>query len=157
MTKKSKTDVIDMIKNAGNSAILGLAEPVLATVSGVLSTKPNLIRYADSELQFGLVTTKSFQVLPNTGNREPIICEPELGCFGNSVGLRNPGMQIALTELKKLRASYDINAILNVSLSASSPEDFITLISAFEEVADCVELNFSCPPCKCRFWSINWL
>ena len=151
MPKKNKNDILCEIKDAGNKTRAGLAEPVLATVSGVLSTKPNLIKYADKELGFGLITTKSFQVMPNPGNREPIICEPELGCFGNSVGLRNPGMEIALAELNNLRKSFVMKSILNVSLSASSPEDFIKLIKAFEHIADCLELNFSCPHAAAGF------
>lgn len=151
MWKKNKTDILCEIKNAGNKTRAGLAEPVLATVSGVLSTKPNLIKYADTELGFGLITTKSFQVTPNPGNREPIICEPELGCFGNSVGLKNPGMEIALAELTHLRKTFIMKSILNVSLSASSPEDFIKLIKTFENVADCLELNFSCPHAAAGF------
>lgn len=118
----------------------------LATVSGVLSTKTPLIRYVDRQLPaFTIVTTKSFQVTPNPGNREPIICEPEAGSFGNSVGLKNPGMDSALAELTELRASLDMRTLLNVSISASTVEDFITLVGIFEPVADILELNFSCP------------
>lgn len=119
---------------------------ILSTVSGVASTKPHLIRYFNDDVDsIDIITTKSFQLQPNAGNREPIICEPEIGTFGNSVGLRNPGLEVALKELKTLRNTCNIKKILNVSLSASSPQDFITLIENFSEVADMVELNFSCP------------
>jgi len=118
----------------------------LATVSGVLSTKTPLITYVDRNLpEFAIITTKSFQVTANPGNREPIICEPEVGSFGNSVGLKNPGMQQAYSELRALRDTYDMRALLNVSVSASTIEDFITLVDVFEDVADIIELNFSCP------------
>ncbi|MGP1437789.1 MAG: alpha-hydroxy-acid oxidizing protein [Treponema sp.] len=123
----------------------------LATVSGVLSTKTNLVKYASSELGFDLVTTKSFQVVPNTGNREPIICQPEPLCFGNSVGLRNPGIDVAVKELEALRENFELPSLLNVSLSASSYEDFITLIKRVEHLADLVELNFSCPHASAGF------
>ena len=68
-------------------------EPVrLATVSGVLSTKTALVRHVDTHMPaFSVVTTKSFQVTTNPGNREPILCEVYPGSFGNSVGLKNPG------------------------------------------------------------------
>jgi dihydroorotate dehydrogenase (NAD+) catalytic subunit len=121
-------------------------EVLLTTVSGVASTKPALITYFDTKVpSIGIITTKSFQVEVNPGNREPVICETERGNFGNSVGLRNPGMEQALYELRKLRGEHVFNAFLNVSLSADSIEDFITLVKAFDEVADMVELNFSCP------------
>jgi dihydroorotate dehydrogenase (NAD+) catalytic subunit len=124
----------------------GTAQLGLATVSGVLSTKTALVEYVDRNLPaFSVVTTKSFQVVPNPGNREPIICEPSPGSFGNSVGLKNPGMEVALAELKALRGRLDMRTLLNVSVSASTVEDFITLVGAFEPVADIIELNFSCP------------
>ncbi|MHC1692796.1 MAG: nitronate monooxygenase [Sphaerochaetaceae bacterium] len=126
--------------------LTGVEKPLLATVSGVLSTHTSLVRYADEHLgMFGIITTKSFQVVPNAGNREPIICEVQPGSFGNSVGLKNPGMEVAIAELRQLRASYRMRAWLNVSVSASCAEDFITLVGCFEEVADIIELNFSCP------------
>lgn len=132
---------------------LALQTPVaLATVSGVLSTKTSLVRYTDRELPaIALITTKSFQVIPNPGNREPIICEMEPGSFGNSVGLKNPGMEVALAELRQLRQSYGLRALLNVSVSASCAEDFIILVQAFQEVADIIELNFSCPHASAGF------
>jgi len=117
----------------------------LSTVSGVASTKPQLVKWFDGNVDaIDVITTKSFQINPNPGNREPIICEPENGSFGNSVGLRNPGMDVSLPPLEKLREK-GLKKMLNVSLSASTPEDFVTLIKAFDEVADSVELNFSCP------------
>ena len=54
-------------------------------------------------------------------------------------------MEVALAELRQLRAQHPMRALLNVSVSGSSVEDFITLVGAFEEVADIIELNFSCP------------
>lgn len=75
---------IDLRKNHLKDQIL------LSTVSGVASTKSELIRYFDENVEaVNIITTKSFQVVPNPGNREPIICCPEVGNFGNSVGLRD--------------------------------------------------------------------
>ncbi len=151
MKKLAKSLVLKKIKDAGNNSRAGQIAPFTATVSGVLSTKSNLIVYCSEDLGFEVVTTKSFQVKPNPGNREPIICEPELGSFGNSVGLRNVGMDKAFEELKTLREKVDLQAILNVSISASSAEDFITLVKKFESVADMLELNFSCPHASAGF------
>lgn len=148
---QDKRNTLQRIKDAGKQAREGKSAPAFATVSGVLSTKTALIKYCDNELGFGLVTTKSFQITPNSGNREPVICEPSPGNFGNSVGLRNPGMETAIKELQRLRETFSMKAILNVSVSANSPEDFITLIKKFESVADCIELNFSCPHAAAGF------
>ncbi len=120
--------------------------PQLASVSGVVTTSLQMIKYFDTALTpFTMVTTKSFQVIPNPGNREPILCEVESGSFGNSVGLRNQGMALALEELEKLRSEHTMRTLLNVSISGSTIEDFVILAKAFEPVADILELNFSCP------------
>ena len=117
---------------------------ILTTVSGVASTKKEMISYFDSSTCIDVITTKSFQVVPNSGNREPVICCLGDGNFGNSVGLRNPGLEVVLPELEELRRK-GLSKLLNVSVSASNAEDFITLIKAFDHVADSIELNFSCP------------
>ena len=125
--------------------------PVLATVSGVASTKKELIELFDRKIpSIDIITTKSFQVTPNPGNREPVVCSPSPGDFGNSVGLRNPGMEAVLPEIRELREN-GMRAILNISLSASSPEDFITLVKAFDPYGDMLELNFSCPHAAAGF------
>ncbi|ADK80563.1 dihydroorotate dehydrogenase [Sediminispirochaeta smaragdinae] len=117
-----------------------------ATVSGILSTRPEMIRELDRRIPgLVMITTKSYQLVPNPGNREPIIVETSAGSFGNAVGLRNPGMEKALEELIRLRSSWKMRALLNVSLSGSSPEEFVRLAEGFSPVADTLELNFSCP------------
>ncbi|RKX91104.1 MAG: dihydroorotate dehydrogenase, partial [Spirochaetes bacterium] len=116
-----------------------------ATVSGIVTTNPGMIRRIDALPDFTLITTKSYQVNPNPGNREPVIVEPENGSFGNAVGLRNPGMIKGLEELKKLTSRETLTSILNISVSGNSVEEFITLIRHFEGIADIIELNLSCP------------
>lgn len=133
----------EKLTNLRKRVLSGDENVYLATVSGIATTQVKLIEYFDKHIEpIKIITTKSFQVVPNPGNREPIICEVEAGSFGNSVGLRNPGMHKALKQLKSLK---DLRAILNVSVSGSTIEDFVTLVGVFEEVADIIELNFSCP------------
>ncbi len=123
----------------------------LSTVSGVASTKPEMVRYFDRKVKaIEVITTKSYQVNPWPGNREPVICETENGVFGNSVGLRNPGMDYVLPYFRAMKEK-GMRSILNVSVSASTPEDFITLVRAFDSVADSIELNFSCPHAAAGF------
>lgn len=141
-----KDKVLEFLRSGGVPEFGGAGRVLLSTVSGVTATKPALIGFFNDDVAaVDIITTKSFQLVRNMGNPEPIICEPELGTFGNSVGLRNAGMTIALSELKNLRAEKSLEKILNVSLSASNPQDFIQLVDAFAEVADLIELNFSCP------------
>ncbi len=141
-----KAQVKGYLSGLHKRVLSGQERPQLASVSGVVTTKTALLRFVDRDLSpFAMVTTKSFQILPNPGNREPILCEMEVGSFGNSVGLRNQGMQVALEELKTLRQAYAMRTLLNISVSASTIADFITLVRAFEPLADVIELNFSCP------------
>ncbi|MCF7914905.1 MAG: dihydroorotate dehydrogenase [Spirochaetaceae bacterium] len=118
----------------------------LATVSGVVTTRPDTIKEFDLRVPaVEVITTKSYQLEPNPGNPEPVIVEEAVGNFGNSVGLRNPGMETGLAELRKLRAAHSMRALMNVSISGSTPEEFAQLAVGFEEVADILELNLSCP------------
>ncbi len=120
-------------------------EVILSTVSGVATTKSELIRLFDKKIpSVDIITTKSFQTRPNDGNNMPVITSPKLGDFGNSVGLRNPGMEKAYPELNTLRKE-GLRALLNVSVSANSVEDFVILVKKFDPVADLIELNLSCP------------
>jgi dihydroorotate dehydrogenase electron transfer subunit len=126
----------------------------LGTVSGVLTTRPRLIEWVDANLpEIELITSKSYQVRPNPGNREPVLVEPQAGCFGNAVGLRNPGMREGLRELEALRRRRKLRCLLNVSLSADCIEDFVQLARRFAAVADLLELNFSCPHARAGYGS----
>jgi dihydroorotate dehydrogenase (NAD+) catalytic subunit len=118
----------------------------LATVSGVLTTRADLIAWVDRHIpEIELITTKSYQVRANPGNREPILVEPEPGSFGNAVGLRNPGMEEGFRELAELRRNRPLRSLLAVSLSADCVENFTVLARRFGPLADLLELNFSCP------------
>lgn len=136
----SRHDIINYLLNE---------EIKFATVSGVWSTKMELVEKIDREIpEIRLITTKSYQITANPGNREPIVGEKSVGSYVNAVGLRNPGMDVAYKELKALRERYFMSAVLNVSVSGNSPEEFITLVKKFEDMADIIELNFSCPHAK---------
>lgn len=150
--RQTKADVLRHLRILRKIALRGCSVG-FATVSGVLSTKPALLKYASRSLRFDIITTKSFQVEPNMGNREPVVCQPEPLCFGNSVGLRNPGIKVAEQGLKKFFDSNKTFSVLNVSLSASSPEDFIYLIKRVKRFTRMVELNFSCPHASAGFGS----
>ncbi|HQL11169.1 MAG TPA: dihydroorotate dehydrogenase, partial [Candidatus Woesebacteria bacterium] len=144
MLKKNKKEVLDFFQKDGVK---------LTIVSGIVTTKPNLIKWVDQNIpEIGIITSKSYQIEPTEGNREPIIVEQSVGNFGNAVGLRNPGMEQGYRDLRKLK-EHGLKAILNVSLAAKKAEDFIILIKKFEDIADIFELNFSCPHAESGFGS----
>lgn len=145
----------------------------LATVSGIATTNPGMIRWFLRETVATVITTKSYQVEPNPGNREPVITEPEPGSFGNAVGLRNPGLAIAREELTDLRRCWDAvqplpsggtpdsgapngseptdqephrpPPLLNVSIAGRDETEFRRLAEGLAPLADLLELNLSCP------------
>jgi len=134
---KSKSEVLRILKRNTVS---------FATVSGIVSTRSGIIHRIDREIpEISVITTKSYQVKPNQGNREPVIVEPLEGSFGNAVGLRNPGMVRGYEDLLSLQSEHPLSAVLNVSVSGNSVDEFITLIKKFEDIADIIELNLSCP------------
>lgn len=141
-----KKQVLDFLKNRSRRCIADSSLKIpLTTVSGVATTKTSLVDWADTTIPaLSLITTKSYQCLPNAGNREPVLCEMGKGNFGNSVGLRNSGMDIAVKELTELRKK-SLRCFLIVSVSANTADDFITLVKGFDHIADIIELNFSCP------------
>ncbi len=116
----------------------------LATVSGIVTTKPEIILQVSREWPIDIITTKSYTVLPRSGNEPPIIAELYPGCYVNAVGLSNPGLQKGVLELAELR-KHRLNSLLNISIAANSIDDFIELAIAFEPYADMIELNLSCP------------
>ncbi|TVR73713.1 MAG: dihydroorotate dehydrogenase [Spirochaetaceae bacterium] len=129
------------------------AEPILlATVSGIATTNPEMIEWFARETAVTIITSKSIQVRPNPGNREPVITEPEPGSFGNAVGLKNPGLAAALLELRELRRRLSARAdparskpLLNISIAGRDPEEFSLLAGKLAPLADLLELNLSCP------------
>ena len=124
---------------------------ILSTVSGILTTEPGMIGWFDRLVpSCSVITTKSYQVEATSGHREPVICSTEEGNFGNFVGLRNPGMDAVYPVLSAMREK-GMRAVLNISLSANNPENFITLVKRFDGIADMVELNFSCPHAQAGF------
>lgn len=127
---------------------MSFREVPLATVSGVASTNPAMLDWFARNTLVSILTTKSIQVEPNPGNREPILTEPEPGSFGNAVGLRNPGLAETVRELRALaplRKDWPARCRLNISLAGGSAEEFALLARELAPSADMLELNFSCP------------
>ena len=120
--------------------------PTLATVSGIVTTTPEMIEWVDAHLPaIGLITTKSVQLEPNPGYREPVILEWRPGDFGNAVGLRNPGVATFVAELTALRGRVELRCPIAVSIAGDGPQSVAALGLAVAPVADLIEVNLSCP------------
>ena len=103
--------------------------------------------------QLGAVIPKTVTRLPREGNPEPRWDPPSYrqalqdGEFIllNSIGLANPGIEGALTDLTPLWAEYGTTVVL--SLSADSADQFAEMTAMAEGVRgfQAMELNLSCP------------
>lgn len=143
---------VDDARTFLNRAHLRRKDPImLATVSGIATTNVGMIEWFFRTTPVAIITTKSIQVDPNPGNREPVITEPQPGCFGNAVGLRNPGLERAKQEFRQLRrrlwekASRTDQPLLNISIAGRNAQEFSRLTRSLAPFADMLELNLSCP------------
>lgn len=137
-------------RGAHRSARGDAAPILLATVSGIGSTNPGMIEWFARETPVTIITTKSIQVHPNRGNREPVITEPLPGSFGNAVGLKNPGVAVSVREYGELRRRLFAGTgptppFLNISIAGRDPDEFARLARELAPLADLLELNLSCP------------
>ncbi len=121
----------------------------LILASGILgSTYSSLKRLFHEGL--GAVTTKSIGFKPRKGYPNPsVLYLPEIHSIINAVGLANPGCVKFGKELQKI----DSDVKLIVSLYASSPEEFVSVIDCIRRYNTktellAFELNLSCPHAK---------
>lgn len=103
--------------------------------------------------RLGAVVAKTVTMRSRTGNPEPRwfptsyreARERGESIFLNSVGLTNPGIEIALGEMAPLWAGWSVPVVL--SIAGESVEEFATMASMAEGVPGiaAIELNLSCP------------
>ncbi len=118
----------------------------LMIASGVLAVSPSLAGRVASVREIGAVVTKSITIEPREGYKPPVLVEINNIGFLNAMGLPNPGISSIkdfVQEVKKHKKP------VIVSIAGSSPREFQQLASkAFENNADAVEVNLSCPHTK---------
>ena len=117
-----------------------MLNPVMLA-SGVFGVHPDIITRV-AEAGAGAMVTKSISVYPREGYDNPTVVEVG-GGFVNAIGLSNPGVDVFIKELRKLKEKP---IPLVVSLFGSKPDEFGSMISKLEPTfVDCYELNLSCP------------
>ncbi|MGF3554483.1 MAG: dihydroorotate dehydrogenase [Thermoplasmatota archaeon] len=93
----------------------------------------------------GAVVTKSIGLKPHYGYPNPTVIELEYG-FLNAMGLPNPGIELFLEELEKLKKS---NIPVIGSIFGSNVIEFVELSEKMQKYkVDALELNMSCPHAK---------
>mgnify|MGYP001352006175 FL=1 len=103
--------------------------------------------------QLGAVIPKTVTRHPREGNPEPRwyptsyreAKENNECIYLNSIGLANPGIEAALSDLAPIWSTWPATIIL--SLSGNSPSEFAEMAGMTKEVAgfEALELNLSCP------------
>lgn len=115
--------------------------------SGIVTCSSSIIqRVIDTMPEVGVLTTKSIGLQPRIGYREPILTQYKPGCFGNAVGLTNPGAIRSAEMLSDLRVPED--RFLLVSIFGGSVEEYVEVARILAPHADGLELNLSCPHAK---------
>lgn len=109
--------------------------PVLLA-SGILGSTGESLNRA-LEHGAGGVVTKSAGTEPRKGYRGPNVFVED-GYALNAVGLSNPGKEF-VEEVRK------VDGRTIVSIFGGTAQEFAELALHFEDVADCLELNVSCP------------
>ncbi len=123
--------------------------------SGIITTEPSCLERIANEIpEVGILTTKSTGlkprevseepgIHPGKGYREPILTQYAPHCFGNAIGLTNPGA----TALEEKLASINISSdkFLLISIFGKDPEEFAEVARILEKRADGFEANTSCP------------
>jgi len=93
----------------------------------------------------GAIVTKSIGLKPRDGYANPTLVELEHGLL-NAMGLPNPGIDLFIDELKKLKNS---NISIIGSIFGSNVYEFVKLSEKMQQCkVDALELNMSCPHAK---------
>ena len=112
--------------------------------SGIIMTQPRCAsKILEENPEIGIWTTKSITPYKRKGNREPIITQYYQGCFGNAVGLANPGAEEFVNKLSKIKIPDD--KFLLISIFGDSVNEFREIAEKLYDWADGFELNISCP------------
>ncbi|MEW6295704.1 MAG: dihydroorotate dehydrogenase [Candidatus Diapherotrites archaeon] len=91
----------------------------------------------------GAVTTKSFSLKPREGHKHPVMQKFDAG-FINAVGLKNPGMEEMIKEIKEFKKKC--SAPIIASVFAERISDFGEIVEKTSEAEpEFIELNISCP------------
>ncbi len=122
-------------------------ESPLVLASGILGTEAELMaRVAATGI--GAVTTKSCGLEPRYGHENPTVIALEHGLL-NAVGLSNPGVEVEVNEIKKLKKllkKQQLKTKVIASFFGFSAEEFLQVAKKLVTAKpDYLEMNPSCP------------
>ncbi|MDA1196888.1 MAG: dihydroorotate dehydrogenase [Nanoarchaeota archaeon] len=121
----------------------------LVLASGIVDTTASALLFALKN-GAGAVIIKSICPEPRTGHKEPILHAIKGDSMLNAVGLSNPGLKIAVEELKNAKSRTKEPIIANIF--ASSVEEFgYSAKEVSRANPDLIEVNISCPNVEDEF------
>lgn len=120
--------------------------------SGIVATNPAVAGRMLDFPEFGLWTTKTITEESRDGNVEPIFtrinpddCDQKEPSYGNAVGLKNPGVEGFVEQLKE--SSIPKDKIL-ASIAGEDESQFKLIAKKLVDSVGAFELNISCPHAK---------
>ena len=115
----------------------------LVLASGIVDTTASSLIYA-IENGAGAAITKSISPEPRKGHKEPIVFAVGNNSMINAVGLSNPGIDVAIQEIRDAKKRTKEPIIANIF--ASTVKEFGASAKRISEAKpDLIEVNVSCP------------
>lgn len=130
----------------GAREIFGVSFPnPVILAAGTCGFGRELTGVLDLEALGGMVT-KSITFAPRGGNPAPRVAEFDAGMV-NSIGLANPGMEVARDEKLPWLVDHLVRPRILVSVAGHTVEEYVSLVRGLDRVAGfaAFELNLSCP------------
>lgn len=124
---------------------LELRNPIMPA-SGCFGFGEEFAKYYDYS-RLGAIMAKSATLNERVGNDMPRVCETTSGML-NAIGLKNPGLDVIMSEKYPYLAQFDVPIIANVA--GSTEEEYIEVCKRMHEAPNvkAIELNISCPNVK---------
>lgn len=97
--------------------------------------------------KLGAIMAKSATLNERIGNSMPRVAETPNGML-NAIGLKNPGLDVILSEKYPFLAQFDVPIIANVA--GSTEEEYVAVCQRIAKAPNvkAIELNISCPNVK---------
>ncbi|UJF15741.1 dihydroorotate dehydrogenase [Jeotgalibaca sp. MA1X17-3] len=97
--------------------------------------------------KLGAIMAKSATLNERIGNALPRVAETPNGML-NAIGLKNPGLDVILSEKYPFLAQFDVPIIANVA--GSTEEEYVAVCQRIADAPNvkAIELNISCPNVK---------
>ena len=129
-----------------NIAGIEMVNP-LVMPSGTFGFGEDFTRFTDFDnADVGAIVLKGTTLEPRLGNPPPRIAETPAGVL-NSIGLQNPGVEEAVSEILPRLAASGLTTPLIANIAGSTVDEYAAVAERFSDAPNiaAVEVNISCP------------